>query len=69
MQRNALLWIGTILVLGGGLNRGLAGFFHVDLVAAALGNAAAAGPAVSALVGIAAVAQVLATSRREAEVR
>ena len=58
MQRSALAWIALVLVVVGGLNWGLVGIFHFDLVAAIFGNMTALSRVVYSLVGIAAVAQI-----------
>ncbi|HPL64002.1 MAG: DUF378 domain-containing protein [Syntrophales bacterium] len=52
---NTLDWIAIILIIIGGLNWGLIGFFRFDLVAALLGDMTALSRIVYALVGIAAI--------------
>ena len=46
-------WIALILVLVGGLNWGLVGFFKFDLVAAILGNMTLLSRVIYAVVGLA----------------
>jgi len=41
VKRNGILWVTLVLVLIGGLNWGLVGFLHFDLVAAILGKMSA----------------------------
>jgi uncharacterized membrane protein YuzA (DUF378 family) len=60
MKRNALLWVTLVLVLVGGLNWGLVGVAHFDLVAAVLGKMTALSRIVYSLVGISAVVEVVA---------
>lgn len=52
---DTLDWIALILVLVGGLNWGLVGFFDFDLVAAIFGEMTALARVVYSLVGLAAV--------------
>jgi len=52
---NALDWFAIILIIIGGLNWGLIGFFRFDLIAALLGDMTALARIVYALVGIAAI--------------
>lgn len=52
---NALDWIALVLVIVGGLNWGLVGFFKFDLVAAIFGDMSALSRVVYALVGLSAV--------------
>ncbi len=66
MKRNALLWVTLVLVLVGGLNWGLVGFLHFDLVAAVLGKMSTLSRIVYALVGLSAVVEILALFRRPA---
>ena len=51
----AITWIAWILVIIGGLNWGLVGFFDFDLVATILGDGTTAAKVVYDLVGIAAL--------------
>jgi uncharacterized membrane protein YuzA (DUF378 family) len=50
---SALDWIALILVLVGGLNWGLVGFFNFDLVAAILGNMSVLSRIIYGVVGLA----------------
>jgi len=52
---NALDWIALILLIIGGLNWGLVGFFKFDLVAAIFGDMSGLSRVVYALVGLSAV--------------
>ena len=56
MKMGTMGWIAWVLVIVGGLNWGLVGFFQYDLVAALLGGTdAMAARVVYALVGLAAL--------------
>jgi len=66
MKRPALLWITLVLVLVGGLNWGLVGVAHVDLVAAVLGKMTFLSRLVYTLVGISAVVEIAVALRRTA---
>lgn len=55
MAMNALDWIAFILVVIGGLNWGLVGFFNFDLVAAIFGELSIISRIVYALVGLSAL--------------
>ena len=65
MQRSVLTWISLVLVLVGGLNWGLVGFFHFDLVAAIFGDMSTLSRIVYALVGLAAIMEIVAILRRQ----
>lgn len=52
---NPVSWIAMILVIIGGLNWGLVGFFKYDLVAAIFGDMSALTRVIYALVGLAAL--------------
>ncbi len=52
---NWLSWVAIILIIIGGLNWGLVGFFEFDLVGAIFGNMSIVSRIVYALVGLAAV--------------
>lgn len=52
---NVLDWIALILLIIGGLNWGLVGFFKFDLVAAIFGDMSGLSRVVYALVGLSAV--------------
>lgn len=52
---NALDWIALILIIVGGLNWGLVGFFKFDLVAAIFGDMSGLSRVVYALVGLSAI--------------
>jgi len=55
MAKNVLDWIALVLVIVGGLNWGLVGFFGFDLVAAIFGDATIVTKIVYDLVGLAAL--------------
>jgi uncharacterized membrane protein YuzA (DUF378 family) len=55
MKMNALDWVAWVLVLVGGLNWGLVGFFDWNLVNAVLGSWSSVERVVYALVGLAAL--------------
>jgi len=55
---NAVDWIALILIVVGGLNWGLVGFFDWDLVAAIFGDMSGMSRVVYSLVGLAAVYQL-----------
>jgi uncharacterized protein len=52
---NGLDWLFIVLVIVGGLNWGLVGFFNFDLVAAIFGEMSAISRVVYSLVGISAI--------------
>jgi uncharacterized protein len=54
-KMNPVSWIAVILVIIGGLNWGLVGFFKFDLVAAIFGDMSALTRIVYALVGLSAL--------------
>lgn len=54
-KMNAWSWIAVILVIVGGLNWGLVGFFKFDLVASIFGDMSVVSRIVYALVGLAAL--------------
>ena len=51
--------VAAVLLVVGGLNWGLVGFFHFDLVAAIFGSSSSAARLVYGLVGIAALYQIV----------
>lgn len=55
---NSVSWIAVILVIIGGLNWGLVGFFNFNLVAAIFGDMSALTRIIYALVGLAALYMV-----------
>ncbi len=55
MQKTTLDWIAYILVVVGGLNWGLVGFFSWDLVAAIFGDMSTLSRVIYALVGLSAL--------------
>lgn len=55
MQKGTIYWIALILLIIGGLNWGLIGFFKWDLVAAIFGDLSAVSRVVYALVGLSAI--------------
>lgn len=59
MKMNAWQWIAFILVIVGGLNWGLVGFFGYDLVANLFGEMSVVSKVVYDLVGIAAIVMLL----------
>lgn len=66
MKFNAIDWTALVLVLVGGLNWGLVGFFDFDLVAALFGEGSAISRVVYALVGLAAVYLAVAAPAKSA---
>ena len=52
---NPVSWVAVILVIIGGLNWGLVGFFNFDLVAAIFGDMSALSRVIYALVGLSAL--------------
>jgi uncharacterized membrane protein YuzA (DUF378 family) len=58
MKLNTLDWLAMSLVIIGGLNWGLVGFFDFDLVAAIFGDMSGISRIVYALVGLSAVYMV-----------
>jgi len=54
-KMNVVDWVAFILVIIGGLNWGLIGFFNFDLVAAIFGDMSAISRVVYALVGLSAL--------------
>ncbi len=69
MKRNAPPWLGTVLVLIGGLTWGLVSPSHVVLGGSVPGNMNVAGHVVCALVATATIRHLSVVSRRGAEVR
>jgi hypothetical protein len=63
-EKNALDWIALILVIIGGLNWGLVGFFSFDLVEAIFGAMSIVSKIVYALVGIAALYSIYYTTKK-----
>lgn len=63
MKLNAADWTALVLLIIGGLNWGLVGFFNFDLVAAIFGDGSALSRIIYALVGLAAVYVALNTAR------
>lgn len=59
MKMNAFDWSAMILIIIGGLNWGLVGFFDYDLVATIFGDMSTVSRIVYDLVGLAAVYQLL----------
>ena len=58
-QMNALQWITFILVIIGGINWGLVGFFSFDLVAVIFGNMSMISRIVYGLVGLSAIYAII----------
>jgi uncharacterized membrane protein YuzA (DUF378 family) len=57
-MNKVLMWIALILVIIGGLNWGLVGFFDFDLVATLFGVMSTVSRVIYALVGIAAIVMI-----------
>jgi len=57
-MNKALMWIAWILVVIGGLNWGLVGFFNFDLVAMLFGTMSTVSRIIYDLVGIAAIVMI-----------
>lgn len=55
MNKGVLDWIALVLVIVGGLNWGLIGFFHWDLIAAIFGDMTFLSRVIYGLVGLAAL--------------
>ena len=63
-KMNALDWIAFVLVVVGGLNWGLVGFFNFDLVATIFGDMSIISRIVYALVGLAALYGIFAIATK-----
>ncbi|MBI3114995.1 MAG: DUF378 domain-containing protein [Candidatus Kerfeldbacteria bacterium] len=63
MKMNALDWISMILLVIGGLNWGLVGFFEYDLVAEIFGAGSTGAKIVYDLVGIAALYSIFGAAK------
>ena len=63
MKPNALDWIAWILLIVGGLNWGLVGFFNFDLVVFLLGFSGLLVRVVYAIVGVAALYSIITMSK------
>jgi len=63
-KMNALDWIAFVLVVVGGLNWGLVGFFNFDLVATIFGDMSMFSRIVYALVGLAALYGIFAILKK-----
>ena len=63
-KMSALDWIAFVLVVVGGLNWGLVGFFNFDLVATIFGDMSIISRIVYALVGIAALYGIFAILKK-----
>jgi len=55
MEKNIVYWVALVLLIVGGLNWGLIGAFHFDLVAALFGDMSMLSRAVYILVGLSAI--------------
>lgn len=64
MKCSALDWVATILVIVGGLNWGLVGAFHLDLVALIFGPMSMLSKIVYILVGLSAVYMAFSCSKK-----
>jgi len=60
---NAIDWIAMTLLIIGGLNWGLVGLFHVDLVATLFGEGSALSRAVYTIVGLSALYSIYTTAK------
>jgi uncharacterized membrane protein YuzA (DUF378 family) len=60
MQKGAIYWIALVLLIVGGLNWGLVGFFNFDLVAAIFSQGSVLSKIVYDLVGISAIFVLIA---------
>ena len=65
MQKNAIYWIALILLVVGGLNWGLIGFFNWNLVEAIFGDMTTLARVVYSLVGLSAIYIGIASAGRE----
>lgn len=63
MKFNAIDWTAFALVIIGGLNWGLVGFFNFDLVAAIFGDGSALSRIVYSLVGLSALYMAFAATK------
>ncbi len=66
-KMNVIDWIAFILVIIGGLNWGLYGFFRYDLVAGIFGDLATVSRVVYALVGLGAVYMLISMPSKKAK--
>jgi hypothetical protein len=55
MEKNIVYWVALVLVIVGGLNWGLVGAFHFDLVAALFGDMSMLSRAIYILIGLSAI--------------
>ena len=62
-RMKALEWIPMVLLIIGGLNRGLVGLFNFDLVAALFGNGSPLSRVIYTLVGISALYSIYLASK------
>jgi len=60
---NAIDWIAMVLLIIGGINWGLVGFFNFDLVAAIFGRMSAFSRVIYALVGLSALYTIYTTAK------
>lgn len=67
MKMNILDWIAFILVIIGGLNWGLYGFFQYDLVAKLFGDLSTVSRVIYALVGLGAVYMLISLPSKKAK--
>ena len=63
MKKSVIDWIALVLVIIGGLNWGLVGFFNYDLVASLFGVASAVSRVVYSLVGLSALWAIYMASK------
>jgi len=63
MKLNVVDWLAFVLVIVGGVNWGLVGFFKFDLVAQIFGDMSALSRVVYALVGLAALYLIYTVSK------
>ena len=65
-KMNTLNWLVRILVIIGGLNWGLIGFFNLDLVATIFGEMTALSRVIYALVGLSALYMIFSAKKDKA---
>lgn len=64
VKMSTLDWVGTVLVIIGGLNWGLVGFFNYNLVDQVFGVGSSVTRVVYALVGLAALWMIVTVSKK-----
>jgi len=63
MEKNGLDWVALILLIIGGINWGLVGFFNFDLVATIFGDMSTISRIVYGLVGLSAIYSIYYVSK------